>query len=114
MRKLMLMAACVVLAACGGRSSGPKTPMTEAQFDELQVNCNVPDATFGPSNYTETTEENGVTSTTTYEAEPGEMSIFLPESQVASHMHCISEEFERMGAEAKLVIRGLGGDISFD
>jgi hypothetical protein len=88
--------------------------MTEAQFDQLQARCNIPDATFGPSNYTETTEENGVTSTTTYEAEPGEMSIFLPESQVASHMHCISEEFERLGAEAKLVIRGLGDNISFD
>lgn len=114
MRKSMLIAAFLLLVACGGPSGGPRSPMTEAQFEELQARCNIPDATFGPSNYTETTEENGVTSTTTYEAEPGEMSIFLPESQVASHMHCISGEFERMGAEAKLAIRGLGDDLSFD
>ena len=39
-------------------------------------------------------------------AEPGEMSIFIAELQVAGNMHRIAGKFERMGATAKIAIEG--------
>lgn len=104
----LLLAFPLLLQACSGGSVDealPTAQLTETQFEELKANCGLTGATFGPTARTETTIEDGVESTVTYEAEPGDMSIFVDEPQVAGSMHCISSEFKRLGASAKLGIR---------
>jgi major membrane immunogen (membrane-anchored lipoprotein) len=105
------MLTLLFLTACGSNDSGDgaasavRTQLTESQFDELKANCSLAGATFGPTARSETTIENGVESTVTYEAEAGQMSIFLDESQVAGALHCIDAEFKRLGATAGLQVR---------
>ena len=107
---LMLPMALLLLTACSSNdadnsAADARTPLTESQFDEVKSNCSLAGATFGPTARTETTIENGVESTVTYEAEEGSVSIFLDESQVAGSLHCLDAEFKRLGATAGLQVR---------
>jgi hypothetical protein len=101
------LAASLALAGCGG---GPKTPLTQEQFAEIQANCNLGGASFGSSSSTSTSTEtnpDGSTYTITTEVEgssPDETRIVLPEgmsdSDVGRAIACLRGEFDRLGAEA--------------
>jgi major membrane immunogen (membrane-anchored lipoprotein) len=105
MTLLLLLTACSSNDADNSAANEARTPLTESQFDELKSNCSLAGATFGPTARSETTIENGVESTVTYEAEEGSVSIFLDESQVAGALHCIDGELKRLGATAGLQVR---------
>ena len=102
---LLLLTACSSNDADNSAANLARTPLTESQFDEVKSNCSLAGATFGPTARSETTIENGVESTVTYEAEEGSVSIFMDESQVAGSLHCIDAEFKRLGATAGLQVR---------
>jgi hypothetical protein len=102
-----LLAGTVLMAGCGG----PKTPLTQEQFVEVQANCNLGGATLGAANTKQTetaTNPDGSTYTITTEFEPGsdETTIMLPsgmgEADIARAIACLSGEFDRLGAEARL------------
>eukprot|EP01036_Dinobryon_divergens_P037884 gene37884-49647_t len=98
-----MASATLLLGACGGAgsgSSGPKTAMTEAQFAELKANCKLQTARFGPSTTSETSVVDGVTMTVEETKGTSGVMIKLSQAEGTSAFSCITEEFERMGAEA--------------
>jgi hypothetical protein len=98
---ILIIGAVALLSACGsGSASGPKTAMTEAQFEELKANCKLTTARFGPSTTSSTSVVNGVT--TTVEETKGTIGVQIKISQAegVAAFACIHDEFERMGAEA--------------
>jgi hypothetical protein len=110
-KSLLSLVGAVVLASCGG----PKTPLTQEQFAEIQTNCDLGGATMGSANSTQTstaTNPDGSTYTITTEYEPGsdENEIVLPsgmsEADVAGAIACLSGEFDRLGAEARVQMPG--------
>jgi uncharacterized protein (DUF362 family) len=100
----LISSATLILGACGGAggsgNSGPKMTMTEAQFAELKANCNLKTARFGPSTTTETSVVNGVTMTVEETKGTSGVMIKLSQAEGTSAFSCITDEFERMGAEA--------------
>jgi uncharacterized protein (DUF362 family) len=98
---ILIASATLILGACGDAgSSGPKTAMTEAQFAELKANCNLTTARFGPSTTTETSVVDGVTMTVEETKGTSGVMIKLSQAEGTSAFSCITDEFERMGAEA--------------
>jgi hypothetical protein len=109
MKVLLAAALFALLSGCGSAPSGPKTALTRAQFEEVKLACNLGGATFGSSNSTKTTTNaDGSTSTVTieYEGAADQTSIALPdgmaEGEVAKAIVCLSAEFDRLGAEARV------------
>lgn len=99
----------IVAALCVAGCSGPKSPLTQEQFAEIQTNCNLAGASFGSASSTQTrteTNPDGSTYTVTTEnvGDPGETKIILPagmsDSDVGQAIACLSGEFDRLGAEA--------------
>lgn len=101
---ILIIGATLILGACGdigsGGSSGPKTAMTEAQFAELKANCKLTTARFGPSTTTETSVVKGVTMTVEETKGTSGVMIKLSQAEGTSAFSCITDEFERMSAEA--------------
>mgnify|MGYP003409683775 FL=1 len=101
---ILISSAALILGACGGAgsggSSGSKTAMTEAQFAELKANCKLTTARFGPSTSTETEVVDGVTMTVEETKGTSGVMIKLSQAEGTSAFSCITDEFERMGAEA--------------
>lgn len=100
---VLIASATLLLGACGGAgggSSGPKTAMTEAQFAELRANCKLQAARFGPSTTSETSVVDGVTMTVEETKGTSGVMIKLSQAEGTSAFSCITDEFERMGAEA--------------
>jgi hypothetical protein len=100
---VFIASATLLLGACGGAgsgSSGPKTAMTEAQFAELKANCKLQTARFGPSTTSETSVVDGVTMAVEETKGTSGVMIKLSQAEGTSAFSCITEEFERMGAEA--------------
>lgn len=101
---ILIANAMLILGACdgagGGGSSGQKTAMTEAQFAELKANCKLQTARFGPSTTTETSVVDGVTMTVEETKGTSGVMIKLSQAEGTSTFSCITDEFERMGAEA--------------
>jgi len=101
---ILIAGVTLILGACGGAggggSSGSKTAMTEAQFAELKANCKLTTARFGPSTSTETEVVDGVTMTVEETKGTSGVMIKLSQAEGTSAFSCITDEFERMGAEA--------------
>ena len=82
-------------------SSGPKTAMTEAQFAELKgPSCKLTTARFGPSTSIRDFVVDGVTMTVEETKGTSGVMIKLSQAEGTSAFSCITDEFERMGAEA--------------
>jgi hypothetical protein len=107
MKKTILaaLAGAQCLVGCGG----PKTPLTQEQFAEVQANCGLEGASFGSASssqaQTETNPDGSTyTVTTEHQGDPGETTIALPadmsDSDVGRAINCLSSEFSRLNAEA--------------